>query len=227
MLALFDSALANKAQIVSMLALLSAATATPPGACITDGSPLCDQCTSHGGSRAAFVNHLVATSAGSDPEYTATTAGGAFDAYCSAALLAKDGANCGSQLKNLGTAYETVDKCAAAAAADAACSGWTIAYPKGGYWQSWGCRCCAGDGSGGQSNANWMLYNVTAQVPAPPLPSPPPEAPPPPPLPPPAPPPAPPLKPGDEVKAPGGEFSGTACVAVSYTHLTLPTIYSV
>ena len=53
-----------------------------PGACITEGSVLCDQCKSHGGSRSGFVNYLVAVTAGRTPEYTAESAGVAFDSYC-------------------------------------------------------------------------------------------------------------------------------------------------
>ena len=26
--------------------------------------------------------------------------------------------------------------------------------------QSWGCRCCVGDGAGGKANSNWSLYAV-------------------------------------------------------------------
>ena len=33
-------------------------------------------------------------------------------------------------------------------------------YPKNNLWQSWGCRCCVGDGAGGKANDNWSLYAV-------------------------------------------------------------------
>ena len=75
--------------------------------------------------------------------------------------LVEAGVSCGTQAKNLGTTFSTAALCAEAAAADASC-GSTFQYPKNKLWQSWGCRCCVGDGAGGKANDNWSLYAVGA-----------------------------------------------------------------
>ena len=79
--------------------------------------------------------------------------------------LVAAGRGCGEQVKNLGTTFSTPYLCGEAAAADASC-GSTFMYPKGSHargtprWATWGCRCCVGNGEGGNANSNWNVYAV-------------------------------------------------------------------
>ena len=95
------------------------------------------------------------------PRSDHTDSTGSTDSTKKAGSLIEAGVGCGTQATNLGKTFSTAAQCAEAAAADASC-GSTIQYPKGNLWQSWGCRCCVGDGAGGKANSNWSLYAVGA-----------------------------------------------------------------
>eukprot|EP01084_Bolivina_argentea_P059349 108374_1 len=75
-----------------------------------------------------------------------------------------ENAECGKQIKNLGTAFISPNDCMAAALIDTECFGYEIMWSDP-YYYAWGCRCCEPDTGYGKYHSYWDVYSSISTSP--------------------------------------------------------------